>query len=195
MHRHLKGKYAELKPLIEPITSRQQQLVRDATSHYLTLAERIFRIELAPIAVEFDLAGRSAGMYRKQRGQCSIRYNAYLFAKYFDDNLTTTVPHEVAHYAADVLHGFHRIRPHGAEWQEIMRALGAEPRATARYDLDGIPVRRQQRFGYRCICSTHLLSATRHYRIVRRNASYLCRRCGTELVHLEGVSSTSTIQE
>ncbi len=168
--------------LIKPINDGQQQQVRNATSDCLTRAGKIFRIELEPITITFDLTGRSAGMYRVQRGQRTIRYNAYLFAKYFDDNLATTVPHEVAHYVADMLYGFQRIRPHGAEWQEIMCALGVEPRATGQYDLTGIPVRRQQRFSYHCRCSTHRLTASRHYKICRKKAAYLCNHCGDKLI-------------
>ncbi|HFC53981.1 MAG TPA: metallopeptidase (SprT family) [Gammaproteobacteria bacterium] len=184
-----------VKRYIQPITPDQRRVVCETTSRYLELAGELFHIELAPILVEFDLEGRSAGMYRNRYGRRTIRYNAYLFAKYFADNLATTVPHEVAHYAADVLYGAHRIKPHGVEWQGIMRALGAEPRATGRYDLEGVPVRRQRRFGYRCRCGTHWLSATRHNRVLRRNGSYLCRRCGAELVHQEEAVSPTSAQE
>ncbi len=167
---------------IKSIDQNQQLLVCNATSDCLKRAGEIFQITLEPIAIKFDLTGRSAGMYRVQRGQRTIRYNAHLFAKYFDDNLATTVPHEVAHYTADVLYGFHRIRPHGAEWRAIMRALGVEPRATGQYDLSGIPVRRQQRFNYRCRCQTYRLTATRHFRVRRNQAVYHCRQCGEKLV-------------
>ncbi len=168
---------------IEPIGHEQQQQVRDATSSCLSRAETIFKLKLEPIAIIFDLTGYSAGMYRIQRGKRTIRYNAYLFAKYFDDNLATTVPHEVAHYTADMLYGFQRIQPHGKEWQEIMCALGAEPRATGQYDLTGIPVRRQQRFSYRCRCKTHQLTASRHNKIRHKKTVYLCNHCREELVY------------
>ena len=170
---------------IKPIDKNQQQQVCDATSDCLKRVETVFQIKLEPVTVTFDLTGRSAGMYRVQRGKRTIRYNPYLFAKYFDDNLATTVPHEVAHYAADMLYGFQHIRPHGAEWQAIMRALGVEPHATGRYDLTGIPVRRQQRFSYYCRCSTHQLSASRHYKVCRKKAAYFCNRCGERIVRSE----------
>ncbi len=179
-----------MKTVYAPIEYDKQHEVRRVTARYLGLAESLFRIELPPITIRFDLTGRSAGMYCVQKGQRSIRYNPYLFAKYFEDNLATTVPHEVAHYIADMIHGFRHIRPHGPEWKEIMRALGAEPRATARYDLSGTPVRRQRRFSYRCHCGIHKLSATRHYRIYRRGASYICNRCKAELVCQESIRVT-----
>ena len=128
--------------LVEPIDAGQQQAVRLATESCLRRAGGLCRRDFASIPVSFDLTGRSAGMYRVRNGRRSIRYNAYLFAKYFEDNLAVTVPHEVAHYVTDMLHGLHRVRPHGMEWQAVMRSLGVEPRACADYDLSGVPVRR-----------------------------------------------------
>jgi len=167
--------------IIEPIGNQQQDQVRDATLACLRRAGEIFQIEFEPVPVSFDLIGRAAGMYRTGCGERVIRYNPYLFAKYFDNNLDITVPHEVAHYIADRLYGLRNIRAHGVEWKSVMRALGAEPRATGRYDLEGIPVRRQQRFSYRCECNTHQLSTARHNRIRRGQATYYCRVCGVAL--------------
>ena len=128
---------------IDPIDAGRQAMVRQATERCLHRAGELCGRDFAPIPVTFDLSGRSAGMYRVRRGRRSIRYNPYLFAKYFEENVAVTVPHEVAHYVTDVLYGLHRVRPHGAEWQAVMRSLGVEPRATGDYDLSGVPVRRQ----------------------------------------------------
>ena len=171
--------------IIEPIGKQQKAQVCDATLACLHRAGDLFQVEFETVSVSFDLTGRAAGMYRSGRGQRVIRYNPYLFAKYFDNNLDITVPHEVAHYITDRLYGLRNIRPHGAEWQAVMRALGAEPRATAHYDLEGIPVRRQRRFSYRCDCNTHQLSTARHNRIRRGQATYYCRGCGAALAATE----------
>jgi SprT protein len=168
--------------LIVPIDDAQQQAVRLATERCLHRAGELCRRDFASIPVSFDLTGRSAGMYRVRNGRRSIRYNAYLFAKYFEDNLAVTVPHEVAHYVTDMLHGLHRVRPHGKEWQAIMRSLGVEPRACGDYDLSGVPVRRQRRFTYVCGCTTHRLTAQRHNKVHRGEAIYRCRCCSGPLV-------------
>lgn len=167
---------------IDPIDPQQQRQVITATNRCIARAAELLDTELPAIPVRFDLKGRAAGMYRVQGGERWIRYNPHLFAKFFQDNLTQTVPHEVAHYVCDCLHGLRNIRPHGREWQGIMRTLGAEPRATGDYDLEGIPLRRQRRFSYRCECDTdHQLSTQRHNRICRGQARYLCRVCGEAL--------------
>jgi SprT protein len=167
---------------IEPIDAGQEQAVLQATNSCLCRAGEICRRDFAPIPVTFDLRGRSAGMYRVRHRERSIRYNPYIFAKYFEDNLAVTVPHEVAHYVTDILYGLHRVRPHGLEWQTVMCSLGVEPRAVGDYDLSGVPVRRQQRFTYACGCATHRLTTRRHNKVHRGEALYLCRRCGVPLV-------------
>lgn len=137
--------------------------------------------------IRFDLAGSAAGQYRYlDRGvgpRHQLRFNAYLLTRYFRDGLTATVPHEVAHYAVAVRFGLSGIRPHGPEWQKMMRVLGARPEVTHRHDVSDLPVRRQQRWHYRCPCRHHELSTTRHRR-AQRGATYLCARCRSPLVYI-----------
>ncbi|MBI3563478.1 MAG: SprT-like domain-containing protein [Gammaproteobacteria bacterium] len=163
------------------IDSQQQQLVITTTLAYLRQAGEILRCTIAPIAVRFDLKGQAAGMYGSKDGVRAIRYNPWLFAKFFDDNLHNTVPHEVAHYLCDVLYGRQRIRPHGQQWRALMLLLGASPHTKHRYDLQGIPQRRQRRYPYRCACRTHALSVQRHRRIQHGQGVYWCRHCQTPL--------------
>jgi SprT protein len=167
----------------QPLDERGRQQVCDATVACLRRAGKIFCHDFEPVSVRFDLRGRAAGMYCVQHGRRSIRYNPWIFARHTADSLDQTIPHEVAHYVTDVLYGLRNIRPHGAEWKAVMHALGAVPRATGRYDLTGIPVRRQRRFGYRCNCSTHELTTCRHNRVQRREAAYVCRYCGAPIVY------------
>ena len=138
-------------------------------------------IDLLMIPVLFDLRGRCAGMYRARGNQRVIRYNPWLFSRYYRENLEGTVPHEAAHYAVDMLYGMARTRPHGREWQAVMRLLGADPRVSCDFDMHDIPQRRYRRFAYRCDCRQHELTSIRHYRIMR-GARYFCRACRQPLV-------------
>ena len=171
----------ETDKLIEPIDARFEQQVISATSELIQRAGEIFGQQFPKIPVLFDLKGRAAGMYKVQRQQRLIRYNPYIFAKYFSDNLNTTVPHEVAHYVTDLMYGLRHIKPHGPEWKQVMLSLGADPVATGSYDLTGIPLRRQHRHDYRCACSTHQISTIRHNKIRNGKASYYCRYCKSTL--------------
>ncbi len=167
--------------LVEPIGSRHEQRVRALTDEYIARASRIYEREFPTVPVLFDLKGRAAGMYKSYNRNRIIRYNPYIFAKYFNDNLLTTVPHEVAHYVVDMLYNAGKVRPHGAEWQRVMLSLGAEPKATGNYDLSGIPVRQQKRHAYQCDCMTHRISTARHNKIIRGKAHYYCRNCRSSL--------------
>jgi SprT protein len=169
-------------PIVTPIDAAQRRRVAAATEGCIVRAGTLLGRHFAAIPVLFDLTGRAAGMYRVTRGARAIRYNPYIFAKAFADNLATTVPHEVAHYVVDVVHGWRNVRPHGAEWQAVMAVLGAEPSRTCAYDLAGVPVRIQRRHTYRCGCTTHELTSRRHNQVQRGAMRYHCRRCGEELV-------------
>ena len=136
--------------IFAPITPEQQQQIVNRVDDLLLQCERQFNRSFKPIDVYFDLTGRTSGMYVVRNRQQYFRFNPFIFAKYFEDGLATTVPHEVAHYVSDVLFGMKNILPHGKEWQSIMHALDVEPRVTADYDLTGVPTKRQRRFDYAC---------------------------------------------
>ena len=166
----------------ERINAQQQAQVLQATRDCVVRAAELFERKFILPPVQFDLSGRAAGQYRVLRGKAAIRYNPWIFARYFQDNLNGTVPHEVAHFVVDQLWGLRRVRAHGEEWRSVMRALDAEPRVTAQYDLTGLPVRRQRRHPYHCACQTHQLTSCRHNRVQRGEAQYRCRQCGESLL-------------
>ncbi len=167
---------------ISPISPELQQKVIRQTAQLLSTAENYYQRTFPEIPVLFDLRGRAAGMYRVQAGRRVIRYNPYIFARYFEDNFSRTIPHEVAHYITDVLYGLKRIRPHGSEWKSVMAVFGADPARTANYDLTGIPQRQYRRFVYRCDCQDYELTTRRHNKILRGQGHYLCRECGARLL-------------
>lgn len=167
--------------IIQPLSSGRQQEVIEQTRHYVKQAIDLFDIKAAAVEIVFDLRGRSAGMYRVKRNiirhKREIRYNPYIFSKYFDDNFKTTIPHEVAHYVCDIIYGLHNIKPHGKEWKMIMQSFAADPAVTANYDLTGIPLRNKTLFTYHCACREHQLSAVRHNRIKKNLRQYCCSAC------------------
>lgn len=168
-----------------PLSEEQQRQVIAATQHYIRKAVELFRIRNKKLDIRFNLKGRSAGMYRvSQTGRGlfrtarrEIRYNPYIFARYFEDNLESTVPHEVAHYISDLVYGLKNIKPHGGEWKQIMRAFDADASVTASYDLSEIPQRRMRYYRYYCTCREHSLSAIRHNRVRYKRFSYYCNYC------------------
>lgn len=166
--------------MIEPIDDERRAEVIAATNSYLQLAETVYQHALADVHIRFDLSGSSAGMFKVAGGTNIIRYNPWLFAKYFSENLSGTVPHEVAHFAVHC-HYRRRVKPHGPEWLALMQAFDADPSVTCNFDLSGIPRRQQRRYNYRCDCRLHEVSARRHNTMLRGKGRYQCLQCKGEL--------------
>ncbi len=169
--------------MIEPIGSAEQQRVIDETSRYISMAENLYRRQFPLVPVHFDLSGSSAGMFKIKGRESFIRYNPWLFAKYFEDNFTSTIPHEVAHYIVHRLYGMHRVRPHGPEWKAVMADFDADDRVTGDFDLEGIPSRQHRRFSYQCDCREHSVTTRRHNAVQQGRARYACRLCNGELLY------------
>jgi SprT protein len=173
------------KSMIDPISVSRQESVIDQTNYYIQSAADYFNQSFKEIPILFDLTGRAAGMYRVKAGQRVIRYNPYVFAKYFDDNFNETIPHEVAHYITDMLYGFNKSRPHGSEWKSVMQVFGVAANRTANYDLTGLPVRQYQKYLYYCGCQNFELTSRRHNKILRGVGHYLCQDCGSKLLFVK----------
>ncbi|MDJ0741260.1 MAG: SprT-like domain-containing protein [Gammaproteobacteria bacterium] len=164
----------------ERLQRRIAQRVRQCLVACQVLAGRDGVVLPAP-EVRFDLRGRAAGQCRWRRGhRPQLRFNLAIAARQPDAFVATTVAHEVAHLVVLACHG--PARPHGPEWRAAMQHLGiADPRRCHDYDVPLHDVRRQRRWPYRCACSEHELSTTRHRRVAQRRAEYRCRRCGSAL--------------
>ena len=187
--------------IISPIRAARQLQVQHEVQRYLSIGESLYQCSMPAIPVLFDLKGKAAGMYRvkslpKSRNgffsknnvvqERVIRFNPWLFAKYPEDSWGNTIPHEVAHYMTDCLYGIKAIRPHGKEWVDVMRRLGAEPIVRANYDLSGIPTRRMAKYTYRCACREVSLTAYRHKKVQNGLQRYRCRDCASELSWVDG---------
>ena len=167
---------------MQTLNSQEEDLVVDEVDRYLDLVAHEFDVRLPRIRVRFDLIGNTVGMYCKQRGERSIRFNSYAFAKYWQESLDDTVPHEVAHYVSDMMFDCRYIKPHGREWQSIMHFFGVEPKTRCHFDLSDIPKRQMKRFAYECSCGNHQLTVIRHKRILSGKRRYFCRACRGELL-------------
>ncbi|MCU7798048.1 MAG: SprT-like domain-containing protein [Candidatus Thiodiazotropha sp. (ex Semelilucina semeliformis)] len=162
-------------------SNQLEQLVLDKTRTLIASAENQYHIRLVAPEIRFDLRGKAAGMvvFNPRSSKSLIRYNAQMLNENGQDFIHQTVPHEVAHLVARVLHGV-KIRPHGREWKSIMNEFGAKPKRCHNFSTQSIPTRRMRYFPYRCSCSNHQLSAIRHRRTLS-GVIYLCRACGSPL--------------
>lgn len=161
----------------------EQRQVLAATEHFIARSEELFERRFERIPVLFDLRGRAAGMFKVAGRQRVIRYNPWIFGKYFEENLRDTVPHEVAHFIVHETCGRRSVKPHGSQWRALMAEFGADDGVTFDLDLEGIPQRRQRTHPYRCGCRVHQVSTTRHNRVQKGAGRYHCRYCQGQLVY------------
>jgi SprT protein len=162
---------------IAPISQQQMIEVQSITLDYIAMAQQIYKKPFSSIPIVFDLRGKCAGMYKRMGRDRHIRFNPWLFAKYYKHSIDQTIPHEVAHYITYCLYPFRRVKPHGEEWRSVMQAFGVEPKVTGNFDLAGIPTKHYQRIDYNCGCKSHQLSIIRHRRVQSGQAEYRCKDC------------------
>jgi SprT protein len=167
--------------VVEPIGEARQREVIAATESYRLRAEKLYRRRFSALPVRFDLSGRTAGMFKLEGRRGWIRYNPWIFAKYYDENLRDTVPHEVAHFVVYEMYGTRGIKPHGKQWRAVMDDFGADQGVTFDLDLEGVPQRQQRTHAYRCGCRVHEVSSTRHNRVLKGVGIYSCKLCGSDL--------------
>ena len=179
--------------MVQPIGDAQQREVQQRTAEFIRQAEELFGRRFARVPVLFDLKGRTAGMFKVVGKRGLIRYNPWIFGKYFEENLRDTVPHEVAHYIVHEVYPRRGTKPHGQHWKSLMAQFGADAGVTFQLDLAGVPQRRQSSHRYQCGCRDHEVSSTRHNRAQRGVARYLCRFCNDGLVYVPEHTLLSTL--
>jgi SprT protein len=174
-------------------TLEQQVVLR--VKQCLEMAGRVYRRDFSLDEIRFDLRGRAAGQVRFPQarslfGSASLvmRFNAELLHRYAEEFIAEVVPHECAHavvyhlYRPRFRSGVVRPKPHGVEWQNVMRDIyKLEPKVTHNFVLAPNVSRH---FSYICGCEkrVHQVSIIRHNKMKRGRARYLCKGCGQALV-------------
>ncbi len=128
---------------------------------------------------QLKLRGQAAGKAWPQSNR--LAFNALLYQQNQTLFLRQTVAHEVAHLLAWQLYG-PAIRPHGKEWQTIMRQVFGLPAERCHHYR--LPPQLKTFYDYDCGCPQrrHALSAWRHGRI-SNGARYHCRSCDSGLTY------------
>ena len=128
--------------------------------------------------LNFNLRGQTGGKaYYRQH---EIRLNKELLG--IEANTQQMVENTLAHELAHLIVGasYPRAKPHGIEFQRVMRRLGEVPTTT--HSMDIAP--KSGEVPYKCNCvDEHMLSPIRHKKVLR-GASYRCGICKTKLVEV-----------
>jgi SprT protein len=170
--------------VVQPIGDAEQRQVAQVTEEYICRAEGIFSRRFDRVPVLFDLKGRAAGMFKTIGERRLIRYNPWIFAKYYEENLRDTVPHEVAHFIVHEAYPRRGVKPHGSQWQQVMGHFGADPGVTFDLDLEGVPQRRQSTHRYHCGCQLLEVYTSRQNRTRWLRVSFNCVFCDGRLVFI-----------
>lgn len=141
------------------------------------LAEAFFKRRFPRPEVSLKLRGQKAGVAHLDENL--LRFNLQLYRENSEDFLRQTVAHEVAHLIAHQMFG-PRIRPHGEEWQLVMRGVYELP--PNRCHTYAITRRQGSRFVYRCGCAGGEFDFTaQRHALVSKGRRYICRRCKATL--------------
>jgi SprT protein len=161
--------------IIDQVETTIRETEEQARQHY--------NISLPDAGIDYSLRGRCAAQARVDRnGQTFLRINLQLLSENLDDYLKQTVPHEIAHLVVNWQHRHkrQRPRPHGKEWQGVMRhCYSLEPIRCHNYRTT--PARVVPRNAlYRCNCREHHLTRIMHNKISRSSRA-LCKACHAPL--------------
>jgi SprT protein len=106
-----------------------------------------------------------------------LRFNPVLLNDNVSAFLEQVVPHEVCHLLVYRLFG--KVRPHGKEWQNLMREL-FDVQGQTYHQMDVTKVKGKS-FHYQCKCGPIELSIRRHNKVLKGKQIYVCRKCRNPL--------------
>ncbi|WP_232207368.1 SprT family zinc-dependent metalloprotease [Psychromonas sp. CNPT3] len=123
---------------------------------------------------QFDQRGKAAATAHLQRNM--IRFNPILYRQNKNEFIHQIVAHEVAHLITFAVYG--KVRPHGKEWQKIMRSVfSLQAKTTHSLNIEDV---QGKLFLYHCLCTEHKLTVRRHNKILK-GSQYHCRKCQSKL--------------
>lgn len=157
------------------MSSHSQQLVSQKVEQCIHHASQYFEQNFKHPKINFNQRGKIAGSARLQFNE--LRFNPVLLEDNLDAFLQEVVPHEVCHLLAYTLFG--KVRPHGKEWQSLMRNL-FELNGQTYHQMDVAKVKGKS-FNYQCECGTIELGIRRHNKVIRGEQIYICKKCRSPL--------------
>lgn len=162
------------------LTPNQKSFVLARAEALVLQAQKQWLFPNPKVVFNFRTRGSAAGKAKFHPDRSiEISFNEAVFAADFDHHLQDTIAHEVAHLVCFLRYGA-KVKPHGLEWKQVAVSLGALPKATGRYSLEGVSVHRHPRILFRCRCREHGIT-TRRVNKIARGAIYLCKFCGEKI--------------
>lgn len=134
------------------------------------------------VIVRCDIRGKVAGQCRRRGSEYTLRFNMEALTKYYDEQVNSTLPHEVAHLVC-------MIRPelgknHDAGWQRVAIALGDVNAAERTHSMDLSAGKAKTEYEYNVNGNTVMLGPKRHARTQRGQVTYRHNRFGSIEKHM-----------
>lgn len=146
------------------IKVKAEMYYKDAISHYKLANPR-------DLNISFDLRGAKAGtatpLYNK------VTYNLDMAVENFDEFMSMTVGHEVAHLIAHKL--VRNCKPHGYEWKMVMKYFNCDDSRCHSMTYKNAATRR--RYMYTCKCGHIYKVGVKIHNNIQNNIKYSCTRC------------------
>jgi len=160
---------------MEKITSECRRYLAIANDELLPPDRKI---PVGTVKIKFTKKGRAAATATTliQLGLFELNFNPVLCGENFEDAITQTVPHEVAHIVAN--HKYRKQCGHGPLWKGVMRAFGKAPERFHTYDtLNAMP---KGQLAHKVVCGCGK-DFTLTQRVVQRSTDgssrFLTRHC------------------
>ncbi|MDC1347055.1 SprT-like domain-containing protein [Glaciecola sp.] len=153
-----------------------EQQVNEQIEQFITLARQFYNRRFVVPQLHWFHRGTNAGYAKLQNNE--IYLNHVLFEQHPEYYMSDVIPHEIAHLICFTLFG--RVKPHGKEWQSIMRQI-YQLTPTTKHHLPCEHLRRVRQIDYMCQCGIVPLSMIRHNRVRKGLQSYRCKVCGETL--------------
>ena len=138
-------------------------------------------IENMPRIADIDVIINLNSRMRSNGGTARLNYGVgevelnYRLHRDNPSHVISTYLHELAHVINRLDNGFNGVQSHGYEWKAVMRELGQSPDRCHKMDVSAYK-NKQKRFDYKCGCTIHKVTTTKHNKILR-GAGYRCRGC------------------
>lgn len=179
--REIRVSQAATPPVSEDLKLRAKQALAAAVG----LSRKLYGRNFLMPTISFDLRGSTAG--KAFPGKFHVQLNAQLYIENVDIFLKDTIVHEWAHIVAHALHRGTYIKPHGPEWQRVMRELGVPP--TRCHRMDTTHARVHKLYDYRCKCKEYKLTSIRHGYAQSGRYSYRCPKCNNKLTWADAAAT------
>lgn len=141
--------------LLSQVSTAVKIQVHQKIAECISKIEQHYNVKLHRPKVSFQRKGTIAAVANSHNW--IVDFNPILLNENVEEFIASTVPHEVAHLACDVIYPEANVQgrrgAHGSRWQELMRLLGVEPKTRHNYDVSTSKCQRKStKYRYTCTC-------------------------------------------